>query len=82
MIRLLAVLVLCAGCSTPLAQLKLELGPRAARELECAEDKLAYKELDRLISSTKVKISGCGRETTWKLVESRWTRARNDEPIR
>jgi hypothetical protein len=76
------LVLLASACSTPLAQLRLELGPRASREMECAEDKLAYKELDRLISSTKVKIKGCGRETTWKLVESRWTRARNDEPIR
>lgn len=79
--KLLVVLALC-GCSTPLSQLKVELGPRAAREMECPEDKLAYKELDRLISSTKVKIAGCGRESTWKLVESRWTRAPNNEPVR
>lgn len=71
-----------AACSTPRAQLKLELGPRASEEMECPEDQLQYKELDRLISTTKVEINGCGKKTTWKIVESRWTKARPGEPIR
>lgn len=77
----LVALVLC-GCSTPMAQLKVELGRRASDVLGCPEEKLTYKELDRLISSTKVMVSGCGRDSTWKLVESRWTRAGDHEPIR
>ena len=71
-----------AACSTPMAQLKVELGRRASDALGCPENKLQYKELDRLISSTKVKVTGCGRDATWKLVESRWTRAADNEPIR
>ena len=70
------------GCSTPLAQLKVELGRRASDALGCPEERLDYEELDRLISSTKVKVKGCGREGTWKLVESRWTIASDKEPIR
>ena len=81
--KLIAVsCLLMLGCSTPLSQLKVELGRRASDALGCPEEKLAYKELDRLISSTKVKITGCGREGTWKLVESRWTRAADNEPVR
>ena len=75
-------LLLLAGCSTPMAQLKVELGRRASDVLGCPEEKLQYKELDRLISTTKVKITGCGRDATWKLVESRWQRAQDNEPIR
>ena len=74
--------LLLLGCSTPMAQLKLELGRRASDTLGCPEAKLKYQELDRLISSTRVKVSGCGRDSTWKLVESRWARAADDEPIR
>jgi len=62
-----------AGCSTPMAQLKKELGPRASSYLECDEKKLTYVELEKLITSTKVKVTGCGREATYQLVESRWT---------
>lgn len=80
--RAFALLLLLAGCSTPMAQLKVELGRRASDTLGCPEEKLSYKELDRLISTTKVKVSGCGRDATWKLVESRWTRAADGEPIR
>ena len=79
---LLASALLLAGCSTPLSQLKVELGRRVSKELGCSEEQLKYKELDRLISTTKVKVSGCGREGTWKLVESRWTRAADNEPVR
>ena len=79
---LLVACLLMSGCSTPLAQLKVELGRRASDALGCPEDKLKYQELDRLISSTRVKITGCGRDGTWKLVESRWRRAADNEPIR
>ncbi len=73
--RLFVVLCL-AGCSTPLSQLKVELGQRSSDILSCPEDKLTYEELEKLISSTRVKVHGCGKATTWKLVESRWTRER------
>lgn len=79
---LLAVPLLLLGCSTTTAQLKVELGRRASDALGCPEEKLSYQELDRLISTTRVKISGCGKDATWKLVESRWQRAPKDEPIR
>lgn len=78
----LLCLGLLAGCSTPLAQLKLELGRRASDALGCPEERLQYEELDKLISTTKVRVSGCGRDATWKLVESRWARAARGEPIR
>lgn len=76
------LMMVLAGCSTSRAQLKLELGRRASDALGCPEEKLSYEELDRLISTTKVKITGCGRNATWKLVESRWTRAADNEPVR
>ncbi|MEW6433255.1 MAG: hypothetical protein AB1730_17260 [Myxococcota bacterium] len=68
-----ALATLLAGCSTPMAQLKKELGPRASQYLECDEQSLQYEELERVISSTKVKVKGCGKEATYRLVESRWT---------
>lgn len=68
-----ALATLVAGCSTPMAQLKQELGPRASQVLACDEKELQYQELERLISSTKVKVKGCGKEATYRLVESRWT---------
>jgi hypothetical protein len=80
--RLALFAVLLAGCSTPLAQLKVELGRRTSDVLNCPEDRLKYEELDRLISSTKVKVTGCGKDVTWKLVESRWTKAAPNEPVR
>jgi hypothetical protein len=79
---LLAAAVVLVGCSTPLAQLKVELGRRSSDVLGCPEEKLRYEELDRLISSTRVKVTGCGRDATWKLVESRWARASDKEPVR
>jgi hypothetical protein len=78
----LVAAVLMAGCSTPLSQLKVELGRRASDALGCPEEKLKYEELDRFISTTRVKVSGCGRDATWKLVESRWSKAAPGEPIR
>jgi hypothetical protein len=61
-----------AACSTPMAQLKKELGPRASSYLECDEKKLKYEEQEKLITSTKVKVIGCGKEATYKMVESKW----------
>ncbi|GMU59362.1 MAG: hypothetical protein AMXMBFR34_11250 [Myxococcaceae bacterium] len=61
-----------AGCSTPLVQLKKELGPRASQYLECGEKELEYEELEKMISSTKVKVTGCGKEAIYRLEESRW----------
>ncbi len=71
---MLALLVL--ACSTPLAQLRRELGPRAAEALRCEEAGLEFKELDRLISTTKVQVSGCGKSAVWTLAEGRWEKAR------
>jgi hypothetical protein len=61
-----------AGCSTPTAQLRKELGPRASQYLGCDEKELQFKELERLISSTKVRVTGCGKQAVYKLEESRW----------
>ncbi len=66
------------GCSTPMAQLRAELGPRASAELECKEDKLEYQELDRMITSTKVKVTGCKRAVTYEMIESKWKMTRDD----
>ncbi len=82
MTRLAFAALLLLGCSTPRAQLKTELGKRAADWLKCPEGDLKYQELDRLISTTKVKVSGCKRDVTYKLVESRWQRAEDNEPVR
>lgn len=71
-----AILLLLAGCSTPLSQLKTELGQRTSDALSCPEDQLSYEELEKLISTTRVTVSGCGKSTTWKLIESRWQRER------
>jgi hypothetical protein len=67
-----------AGCSTPMAQLRKDLGPRASAQLECQEDALTYEELDRMISSTKVKVTGCKRTAVFEMVESRWKLTRDD----
>ena len=73
---LLALAGGAVGCSTPRAQLKVELGARASEELKCPEDQVQFTELDRVISTTKVKASGCGREIVYQLEESRWHKAR------
>ncbi len=69
-----------SACSTPMAQLKTDLGPRASSELRCTEDKLTYQELDKLITTTKVKITGCQRSAIYEMVESRW-RQTNDDSV-
>ncbi len=63
---------LAVGCSTPLAELRRDLDGRAATELQCPADKLTYKELDRLISTTKLRVSGCDRTVEYQMVESQW----------
>lgn len=73
LLSLSVVVLALASCSTPTAQLRKELGPRASQYLACDEQELRYKELDRLISTTKVRVTGCGKEATYTLVESRWT---------
>ena len=77
MMRLAAALVLVAACSTPMAELRRDLGPRASRELQCKEDDLQYQELDRMISSTKVRIDGCKRTVVYEMVESKWKLTRD-----
>ncbi|MEW5739647.1 MAG: hypothetical protein AB1938_12010 [Myxococcota bacterium] len=69
---LVVVVLALSACSTPTAQLRKELGPRASQYLSCDEKELQFKELDRLISSTKVRVTGCGKEAVYKLEESRW----------
>ena len=76
---LLASLMLPAlGCSTPMAQLRKELGPRVYEEFECPEDQVIFKELDRFISTTKVLARGCGKTATFVMVEGRWTKQREE----
>ncbi len=71
----LVALVFC-GCATPLSQLKEELGTRSSDALKCPEDELKYEDLEKLFSTVRTKVTGCGRSVTWKMVESRWTRER------
>lgn len=75
----LAGLVLFAACSSELAQLRKDLGPRASGTLECREEELHYFEAEKIFSTTKVRVTGCGREVVYKLVESRWERDREAE---
>ena len=72
-----ALVLLLGGCSTPMAQLRQDLGPRAATELRCAEEKLTFEELDRMITSTKVKVTGCERIVVYEMIESRWKLTRD-----
>ncbi len=75
--RVLVGVLLLAACSTPMAELRKDLGPRAARELECKEDALQYQELDRMISSTKVRVDGCKRTVVYEMIESKWRLTRD-----
>lgn len=70
---LLGAGALWCGCSTPMAQLKQEIGPRASRYLECDAASLGYEELERLISTTRVRVSGCDKTAVYRLQESQWT---------
>ena len=66
------VLFAFAGCATPMPELRATLAERASRALSCPADQLTYEELEKLFSTTKVKISGCGNEATWEFIESEW----------
>ncbi len=66
-----------AACSTPMAQLRQDLGARASTELQCPQEKLDYEELDRMMSSTKVKVTGCERIVVYEMIESRWKLTRD-----
>lgn len=68
----LLVAVLACACSTATSELRAQLDARAADYLKCNEKRLEYTELDKLISTTKVRVSGCGKSVTYTLVESRW----------
>lgn len=71
--RLLAVLCLTSSCVSPMMQVKKELGPKAAENMGCAEDQLTYEDQQQVVVMvTRVKVKGCGKETTWYFEESRW----------
>ncbi len=74
-----AAFALCCACSTPLGQLRKELDPRASEELECPTSELRYVELARFISTTKVKVTGCGRQRAYQLQEGAWRKAADDK---
>ena len=59
-------------------QLRAELDPRAADELRCPKDQLTYVEINKFISTTKVRVSGCGKKRTYELVESNWRHTQDD----
>jgi len=61
-----------AGCATPMSELRATLDERAARSLSCPADQLTYEELEKLFTTTRVKISGCGNSATYEFVESEW----------
>ena len=73
-VRFLALggVLLATACSSTKAELRSQLGTKASDYLSCPEAGLEYTELDRLISTTKVKVSGCGKDVTYTLVESKW----------
>jgi hypothetical protein len=56
--------------------LKRQLGPRAADAVHCPEGELAFEDQEHLFSTTKVRITGCGREGTWVFVEGHWEKVR------
>ncbi len=70
------LLLALSACATPMAQLKLELGIRSSDALACPEQELEYEAVENLFSTTRARVTGCGKAVTWKLVESRWTRER------
>jgi hypothetical protein len=72
------LLAVAAGCSSTRAELKRDLDDRASEYLHCKPSQLDYTELDRLISTTKVKVSGCGKDVTYLLVESKWQKVANE----
>ena len=63
---------LVVGCSTPMAELRKEVSPLATAELKCPDKKLTYEELEKLLSTTRVRVRGCGREAVYRMEESRW----------
>ena len=69
--------VTLGGCATPLAQLRKDIGPAAADWHECPEDKLTFEEMQRLFTTTRVKVTGCNKTSQWVFEESKWNRDRN-----
>jgi hypothetical protein len=67
-------LLALTGCSTTMAQLRQDVAPSASKYLECPEDKLTIEELQRLVMTTRVKVTGCGRSEVYVLEESKWKR--------
>lgn len=68
----LLVIVALAGCATPMSEIRAALDEKAARSLSCPADQLTYEELEKLFSTTRVKISGCGNSAVYEMVESQW----------
>jgi hypothetical protein len=73
-------LLVLSGCATPVAQLKRDLGPRAAADLSCDEGQLAFVPLEYFFVTTRVEVTGCGQKKSYQFVESRWERLRLPGP--
>ncbi|MBM4778870.1 MAG: hypothetical protein GQE15_14290 [Archangiaceae bacterium] len=65
-------LLLFAGCSLNLAQVREELTPRAKADLECKGSQLEFEEVKQPLAASNVKVSGCGRSAEYFLAQSQW----------
>jgi hypothetical protein len=69
---LLVALVALAGCSLNMAQVREELLPRARADLSCNGSELQFEELKQTLAASNVRVTGCGREIEYVLVQSQW----------
>ncbi|MBL8936933.1 MAG: hypothetical protein JNM69_20400 [Archangium sp.] len=67
-----ALLLLLAGCSLNLAQVRDQLTPRATSDLSCKASQLEFEEVKQPLAASNVKVSGCGRSVEYFLVQSQW----------
>ncbi|MFT3707682.1 MAG: hypothetical protein QM817_08445 [Archangium sp.] len=71
--KLLAIVLACSGCVSPMIQVKKDLGPQASEYMSCPEAKLDFEDLQQvMVMVTRVRVSGCGKESFWMFEESRW----------
>lgn len=73
--KFFAVVLLCcaSGCVSPMIQVKKDLGPQASEYMGCPEAKLDFEDLQQvMVMVTRVRVSGCGKESFWMFEESRW----------
>lgn len=69
---LLALLSFATGCTMNLAQVRDEMSPRARSDLSCPKGSLDFEELKQTLGASNLKVTGCGREAEYVLVQSQW----------